>query len=340
MTLWLVLMTIAIVPSFLASCSSKRVYSFNDPDEAMSACREKLHELKGIRESDIDDLSETIKDWVYLRDSSYMCIARKMNDKNEAMAFNYFKLADSIRNEINRIASLKQWTMADVLTLKIKSNVARDSVEDKQTYKDAMSLFNNFKNKNIIRDKNKLIRQYDHLLTSDKSVLSNATKIRKFLEDEDLCFRSLMIMLPSVKDEELIDINNKTTVLFENLYNRIEYTNGALNEYLSYLLSIRFNRRIIQNAKACINIITSDAQLTESQKQNFRWMLIQPYTVLDDKLISVLSKEQKEEIIDITKELPSVLSKLQGDDGGNSNSYNLSDILSQYLLKYYLNAVL
>ena len=340
MTFLMVLMTIVLATTLSTSCSSRKIYSFNDPAEAIKTCREKLNELKGIKTSDVDDLASIIKDWVYLRDSSYVCLAKKMVDNNSVLAMDYFKLTDSIRTEITRIAMAEKRNMRDILDLKIQSSIARDTVKNKEVYKDALDLFKDFDKNKIVTDKNLLLRKYNKLLSSDKNILSNSGKISNFLKEEDVCFRSLMNMLLVIPEDKLQMITNETSLLFENLYNRIEKTNGSLNEFLTTVLSMRFNRRLIQNAKACSVYISQGAILTERQKADFRWMLIQPFTVLDEKLISVLTEEQIKDLKDISYNLPSTLSKIDGNAANQENSNKLSEILSTYFLKYYLKTIL
>lgn len=337
------LMAVAVMSLVIFSCSSKKIYSFNNPDEAMKVCREKLTELKHIQKCDIDDLSDIIKDWTYLRDSSYICLARSIpteSTENSNLALDYFKLTDSIRTEITRIATSEKRSMKDIVDLKIQSSIARDTTLNKKTYEDAVSLFESFDNTNLITNKDELLKGYKKLLTSDKNILSNSNKISNFLKEEDRYFRSWLNMILQIPNEDLQYITEETINLFQNLNDRIEKTNGQLNEYLSTILNMRFNRRIIQNAKTCVDNINRGANLNEEQKSNFRWMLIQPFTVLDERLVSVLTKDQIKDLQEIGEDFPAILSKIEGNDNDQDRASKLSDILCSYFLKYYLKTTL
>ena len=334
------LMAVAIVSLVLFSCSSKKVYSFNNPEEAMKVCREKLSELQQIKKCDIDDLSDIIKDWVYLRDSSYICLAKCLPEDNSTLSLDYFNLTDSIRDEITRLATTEKRSMRDLVDLKIQSSVARDTTIEKKTFEDAVTLFKTFDNGKIINNKDELLKRYRTLLSSDKDVLSNSKKISSFLKEEDIYFRSWLNMILQIPSHDLLYITEETTELFQNLSNRIEKTNGELNEYLSTLLNMRFNRRIIQNAKTCADNVANGAKLNEEQKNNFRWMLIQPFTVLDERLVSVLTEDQIKELQEIGDNLPDLLSKIDGNENDKDKSSKLSEILTSYFLKYYLKTTL
>ena len=103
---------------------------------------------------------------------------------------------------------------------------------------------------------------------------------------------------------------------------------------------MRFNRRIIQNAKTCADNVANGAKLNEEQKNNFRWMLIQPFTVLDERLVSVLTEDQIKELQEIGDNLPDLLSKIDGNENDKDKSSKLSEILTSYFLKYYLKTTL
>ena len=204
-------MAVAIVSLVLFSCSSKKVYSFNNPEEAMKVCREKLSELQRIKKCDIDDLSDIIKDWVYLRDSSYICLARCLPEDNSTLSLDYFNLTDSIRDEIIRLATTEKRSMRDVVDLKIQSSVARDTTIEKKTFEDALSLFKSFDNGEIITNKEELLKRYRTLLSSDKDVLSNSKKISSFLKEEDIYFRSWLNMILQIPSHDLLYITSETT---------------------------------------------------------------------------------------------------------------------------------
>ena len=230
--------------------------------------------------------------------------------------------------------------MRDVVDLKIQSSVARDTTIEKKTFEDAVSLFKTFDNGKIINNKDELLKRYRTLLSSDKDVLSNSKKISSFLKEEDIYFRSWLNMILEIPSHDLLYITEETTELFQNLSNRIEKTNGELNEYLSTLLNMRFNRRIIQNAKTCADNVANGAKLNEEQKANFRWMLIQPFTILDERLVSVLTEDQIKELQEIGDNLPDLLSKIDGNKNDKDKSSKLSEILTSYFLKYYLKTTL
>ena len=100
-------------------------------------------------------------------------------------------------------------------------------------------------------------------------------------------------------------------------------------------LTMRFNRRIIQNAAACKEDIENGKQLDRIQRANYRYMLIQPFIAIDDYSTSVLTKEQKKELLEISKNIPSLLTKLDLKKQSKEEEDKFTDVLSQYFLKSY-----
>lgn len=81
---------------------------------------------------------------------------------------------------------------------------------------------------------------------------------------------------------------------------------GKMNENQTLLLmSMRSNRRLIQNAKQCISDLKNGkVKSGDSQKKAaYMWMTIQPLVAMDDYDVCQLSKEQKQDLNDIANYL-------------------------------------
>ena len=101
-------------------------------------------------------------------------------------------------------------------------------------------------------------------------------------------------------------------------------------------LTMRFNRRIIQNAEACRDLLAENYKLSEEQLQNFRWMLIQPFITIDDKGFSLLTEEQLDLLQELAKSLPGDLSR--ADRISRTNSQENEKLLNE-LPMYFFNFI-
>ena len=105
-------------------------------------------------------------------------------------------------------------------------------------------------------------------------------------------------------------------------------------------LTMRFNRRIMQNAIACREDILNNKQLSREQRVSYRWMLIQPYVSLDGYSTAALTKKQREELMVISKELPILLNRLDNKKKTKEEENKLIATLADYFLKSYISATL
>lgn len=103
---------------------------------------------------------------------------------------------------------------------------------------------------------------------------------------------------------------------------------------------MRFNRRIILNAETCQDDVNRNKKLNNDQKANYRWMLVQPYISIDDYSTSVLTTEQKDKLMELSKALPKLLEKLGAERESNNGVNNLTDVLATYFMKSFLTTSL
>ena len=105
-------------------------------------------------------------------------------------------------------------------------------------------------------------------------------------------------------------------------------------------LTMRFNRRIMQNAIACREDILNNNHLNKEQRVSYRWMLIQPYVSMDEYSTSVLTKKQREELMILSKELPVLLNRLDNQKKTKEEEDKLVNTLADYFLKSYISSTL
>ena len=103
---------------------------------------------------------------------------------------------------------------------------------------------------------------------------------------------------------------------------------------------MRFNRRIMQNAIACREDILNNKKLNQQQRVSYRWMLIQPYVSIDEYSTAVLTKKQREELMIISKDLPTLFTRLDNQKKTKEQEDKLVNTLSDYFLKSYISSTL
>ena len=101
-----------------------------------------------------------------------------------------------------------------------------------------------------------------------------------------------------------------------------------------------FNKRIIQSAvDVRSQMAKRNGELTDQQRSNYRWLLIQPFLVMDNYGTAALTPQQEKLLVELAERLPELLAALDGHtDQGDAEK--LTSVLSEYFLKSYLKSIL
>ena len=113
---------------------------------------------------------------------------------------------------------------------------------------------------------------------------------------------------------------------------------GQMSEARKFYLD--FNKRIIQSAvDVRSQMAKRNGELTDQQRSNYRWLLIQPFLVMDNYGTAALTPQQEKLLVELAEQLPELLAALDGHtDQGDAEK--LTSVLSEYFLKSYLKSVL
>ena len=113
---------------------------------------------------------------------------------------------------------------------------------------------------------------------------------------------------------------------------------GQMSEARKFYLD--FNKRIIQSAvDVRSQMAKRNGELTDQQRSNYRWLLIQPFLVMDNYGTAALTPQQEKLLVELAEQLPELLAALDGHtDQGDAKK--LTSVLSEYFLKSYLKSVL
>lgn len=322
----------------LASCNQHP--SFSSSLDALDGCKKQLQLLKQKQDVSIEELSSLTSTWLEVQDSAYSAFGRDSSlNLKSPMAVAYFMVSDSIRTEISRLAFSKPRQLREVMYFKQHTAMQKEKMEKSDIYRDAVKYYEKLDDYPIYSSLQETMSAYSSLLSSAKP-FRQGDELIKFIALEDKCFRSLMKYLSQVKPEDLQQLTVATTRVFDGLYSSVGTQADEVNDRTMLYLSMRFNRRIVQNALACKDDILSRKRLSTAQKANYRWMLIQPFMAIDDYSASVLTKEQGEQLLSLSDDLPGLLERLDAKKHEQDKENNLTEVLSDYFLKSYLSSIL
>lgn len=322
----------------LTSCEKHP--AFKTSIEAIEACKKELDNLSSKTSVDTKELVKLTNEWIEIRDSSYSVFAKDptMTIKSDK-SYAYFMLSDSIRKKLEELAVSKDRTLEDVMYLKLNTAAERNKVSNSKTYQEAVDFYESLDDMSIYTSLAKTLQEYD-LLLKNTGILKKENQLLEFIKTEDRCYRSLMANLSQVTQTQLEKLTNRTARIISVLYANIGKKNNEANDKAMLYLTMRFNRRIVQNMVACREDIAKEKKLNNTQRANYRWMLIQSYMGLDSYSIAALTEKQRKTMLNITKELPVLLTKLDGGKLTKETKNILSQTLSQYFLKTHMSIIL
>ena len=339
------MMGVVTLTTVLSSCGSKeQKFIFNSPQEALTTCHKELSKLKPLKTADIGRLADITNAWLELQDSTLSCFMRdSITRADTEIAADFFAVADSFRTEITRLALAEKRTMPDIVKLKVATANGRAKMMASADYKTASEFYEKLDAEPLFKDVNKTLYEYEKLLTTAKP-FKKEKELYDFIRNEDRCFRSLLVFLKDIPQERLQIITNKTSDLFDTLYSTTTADpQNAVSERVMLYLTMRFNRRIMQNAEICRNDIKKQIQLTAQQANNYRWMIIQPFMTIDSNAMASLTEKQLQTLSEMAEDLPRLLTYVDGKDYDNSpkeETDKLAGVLSEYFLKSYLKSIL
>lgn len=314
--------------------------AFKTSIEAIEACKKELDNLSSKTSVDTKELVNLTNEWIEIRDSSYSVFAKDptMTIKSDK-SYAYFMLSDSIRKKLEELAISKDRTLEDVMYLKLNTAAERNKVSNSKTYQEAVDFYESLDDISIYTSLAKTLQEYD-LLLKNTGILKKENQLLEFIKTEDRCYRSLMANLSQVTQAQLEKLTNRTARIISVLYANVGKKNNDANDKAMLYLTMRFNRRIVQNMVACREDIANEKKLNNTQRANYRWMLIQSYMGLDSYSIAALTEKQRKTMLNITKELPVLLTKLDGGKLTKETKNILSQTLSQYFLKTHMSIIL
>lgn len=314
--------------------------AFKTSIEAIEACKKELDNLSSKTSVDTKELVKLTNEWIEIRDSSYSVFAKDttMTIKSDK-SYAYFMLSDSIRKKLEALAVSKDRTLEDVMYLKLNTAAERNKVSNSKTYQEAVDFYESLDDMPIYKSLEKTLKEYN-LLLKNTGILKKENQLLEFIKTEDRCYRSLMANLNQVTQAQLEKLTNRTARIISVLYANVGKKNNDANDKAMLYLTMRFNRRIVQNMVACREDIVNEKKLNNTQRANYRWMLIQSYMGLDSYSIAALTEKQRKTMLNITKELPVLLTKLDGGKLTKETKNILSQTLSQYFLKTHMSIIL
>lgn len=318
---------------------------FTTPQEAVDVCDNFFDFLQNNpQEWTVERMAATILTWEELQDSAIACFdSDSVGEKSDETINAFYVISDSIRNRITTIVNNEKLTFRDVIWLKINTNPRRKTTRQEPATQIAQAFFTD---NDIYGDKDIALEKYHECLqmyTRDGFVTEK--DVREFFKREDKCFRSIMPYLLTLEQDELEILTDKTDLIMSRLCQDISSMNDEeCRQRIVALLTVRFNRRLLQNATQCQKDIHNSCDLSIAGA-SYKWMLLQPFMTIDDYAIEVMTEEQESSLLNLAEELPQSLIyishfNLTEPAVTEESAFKILEVLGDYILNSHLKTIL
>lgn len=296
-------------------CSRNDTFRYDTPDEALVDYALFLKKVGGKKRVSTADLISLTMEWHTTGDSVRRCIARNATDAETDYSIRFAALNDSITVCMENMVDSRPRNYTDYLSvLSALNDVEKDAVSDS-----LIASVHRFYDKAgtapvFAGNDRAVIRRYERILDDaiDKGFNSKQDVFR-FLHDEDVAFRSFLNHLPTLGSFSLESISSKSKILTTRMFNLAAGHSPMFTKAeIVLILTIRQNRRVIQNSHKCLEDIRT-LKLTDANQQTaYLWMILQPWIIIDDFSYFLLDKEQLELLESIAAETGKAPKKLPG----------------------------
>ena len=331
-----VVFAVAVFSFLSASCSQENaVPHFETSGEAVTAYREYLSDVQKTKSMEWEDLAVSIASWQELRDSVAAALQRDTVRKAHGYPEETFRAVHSaIAAEYQRLALTNPRTYRDVLYLKEQGTPEARREELQRQAEKMQPFFELLDTIPLYKDTpEKALKRYDRFLSATlENGIANKRLFLDYLRNEDVLFRSYLTHIPELAGTSMAGITDKTERCCLLAMQATGKPSFTIEEAVRYL-TMRTNRRLLQNASACVN----DGKLqSPEQAQAYLWMLMQPLMGMDGNDMALLTPDQRRALYGLADNMPAAIDRLCGTLGYDKERLEEMPIL---LLKIHLSTL-
>ncbi len=304
-----ILIAIAVFTSCKESEDRTKYMSGKD---AVSCYKIFLEEIKGSEILTSEDLPFMMKKWRNICDSVQQCIECDTVAPPLTNHRATFKIIhDSIKSEFYRLILSKERTYKDILLMKEAASPYSADSSILATAETAKPFFSSLNHVSGHEGNTKeSLKSYRSFLERQLSEgIYNKEGLLEYIKEEDRHFQSFLSCLYDLRNENITDISRNTERCCLAVSQSV--AQGKLDELDALVyITMRTNRRLIQNAQVCIEDIDRGRVKTQEQARAYIWMILQVYSSIDGFGLSLLSQSDKATLLKVAEETSTVIEKL------------------------------
>ena len=309
---------ILVLVSVMTSCK-KNTQPISDcptPEQTLTDYSSFLNTITTMKDVQTAELIDCVKRWKDIDDSvtTSLKIASQYND-NDSLPERYFQIRNSIGKLLINMIDSKQRDFKDYLQVARALNYSKLDTTKIFSFREMRQFFKDLDRRPVYNSSaRENITFYENLLNKTLSQgFSSHKDIFHFFIDEDRAFRTFLCYLPEMGKIPLSSIRDSTKKVLSNII-ALSYDDSFPmdSKEILVLLTMRNNRRLIQNANQCIIDIENKKISSGDQITAYLWMLLQPWVSFDSFAYALLDESQWDEMEELADNTPKAIERLKG----------------------------
>lgn len=260
------------------------------------------------------ELVSSVLEWKALDDSVSAAMFRdSVHTDRAAVDSTYIALRDSITDKLASLAGSRKRSFQDYLDFALAVNKQELDSLSRRFMMSAHRFYASMDSVPVFGlDNVSTIRKYEDILDdAARRGFRDKRDLFTFLRDEDRAFRSFLVHLPTLGDIPLAKVRDGSSALMKELVGLCRGDNPPFTaSEVVILLTMRNNRRLLQNALQCVNDINNRKVKGGDQSAAYLWMLLQPWITFDGFALSLMSDAQKGILRTLAAETPECIVRL------------------------------
>ena len=311
----------ALLPVFLlgmlvSACngSDSETKSYPDADAALEDYEAFLRSVSKQKTLSNSELVSSVLEWKALDDSVTAAMFRDSVHTNRAVVDStYFSLRDSITDKLTSLVDSRKRSFQDYLDFSLAVNRPRLDSLSNQLMMSAHRFYASMDSVPVFNmDNVSTIHRYEDILDdATRRGIHAKRDLFLFLRNEDRAFRSFLVHLPTLGGIPLAKVRDGSSALMKDMIGLCQGDNPTFTtSEVVILLTMRNNRRLLQNALQCVNDINNHKVKGGDQAAAYLWMLLQPWISFDGFALSLMSEAQIGTLKILATETPKCVVKL------------------------------
>ena len=311
----------ALLPVFLlgmlvSACngSDSEAKSFSGANAALEDYEAFLRSVSKQKTLSNSELVSSVLEWKALDDSVTAAMFRDSVHTNRAVVDStYFSLRDSITDKLTSLVDSRKRSFQDYLDFSLAVNRPRLDSLSNQLMMSAHRFYASMDSVPVFNmDNVSTIHRYEDILDdATRRGIHAKRDLFLFLRNEDRAFRSFLVHLPTLGGIPLAKVRDGSSALMKDMIGLCQGDNPTFTtSEVVILLTMRNNRRLLQNALQCVNDINNHKVKGGDQAAAYLWMLLQPWISFDGFALSLMSEAQIGTLKILATETPKCVVKL------------------------------